>query len=87
MWFIPEWAIGAAFAAFGLFGGIGMMLRLMPPEMRKQGQKGLSQDQRAMLEEMEGRLGEIEDLQRRVVELEGRLDFAERMLTKGKGEG
>lgn len=86
MWGIPEWGIGAAFSMMGLFGGIGLMLRLMPPEMRKPSHKGLNQDERDLLEELEQRLGEIEDVQRRLAELEGRLDFAERVLTKAREE-
>lgn len=87
MWGIPDWGIGAAFTMMGLFGGIGLMLRIMPPEMRKhQGRKGLSDEERGLLEEAERRLGEIEDLQRRVAELEGRVDFAERLLTKAREE-
>ncbi len=84
MWGIPDWAIGAMFSAMGLFGGIGLMLRLMPAEMRKPGRKGLSQEERDLLEAAARRMGELEDLQRRVAELEGRVDFAERLLTKAR---
>lgn len=84
MWGIPDWGIGGAFTMVGLFCGIGLMLRMMPAEMRKPNRKGLSQEEREMLEEAERRLSELEDLQRRVAELEGRVDFAERLLPKAR---
>jgi hypothetical protein len=34
MFGIPEWAIGAGFAAVALFVGIGLMVRIIPPELR-----------------------------------------------------
>ena len=37
-------------------------------------------------EELETRLAEVDDLQRRVGELEERVDFAERLLAQGKSE-
>ena len=42
-------------------------------------------DERAA--ELEARLAETDDLQRRVLELEERVDFAERLLAHGKHEG
>ncbi|HJQ66379.1 MAG TPA: hypothetical protein VJ816_08385 [Gemmatimonadales bacterium] len=87
MWGIPDWGFGAALTMLGIFGGIGLMLRMMPADMRKpQRRKGLTDEERGLLEEAEHRLGEIEDLQRRVAELEGRVDFAERLLTKAREE-
>lgn len=82
MWWIPGWAIGVAFSAIGLFVGVGLMARLMPPEMRTSRRRRLTEGDRETLQEMEGRLNELQDLHRRLVELEGRVDFAERLLTR-----
>jgi hypothetical protein len=40
MFGIPEWAIGAGFAAVALFVGIGLMVRIIPPELRGGGGGG-----------------------------------------------
>jgi hypothetical protein len=82
MWVIPGWAFGAAFSVLGLFGGIGLMIRMLPPELRSPGRKKMSEHDRERLDEVERRLDETEDVQRRLSELEGRLDFAERLLSR-----
>ncbi|HEX4575393.1 MAG TPA: hypothetical protein VH158_09690 [Gemmatimonadales bacterium] len=48
----------------------------------RQGRDPLKSEERQMLEDLQTRLGELTDLQRRVVELEDRVDFAERVLAQ-----
>jgi hypothetical protein len=80
MWGIPDWAFGAAFSAIGLFVGLGLMIRILPRELQRPGRKGATREELDVLENVERKLGEIDDLQRRLTELEERLDFAERLL-------
>ena len=42
----------------------------------------LTSDERQVLEDLQARVGELADLQRRVAELEERVDFAERVLAQ-----
>jgi predicted nuclease with TOPRIM domain len=89
MFGIPEWAIGVGFITIALMGGIGLLYRLIPEEMRASARK---RHVARALEHLEGELGgsgemrqdlgELADVQRRVAELEERLDFAERLLAK-----
>jgi hypothetical protein len=48
----------------------------------RQGRDPLTREDRQTLEDLQTRLGELNDLQRRVTELEDRVDFAERVLAK-----
>jgi hypothetical protein len=89
MFGIPEWAIGVGFITIALMGGIGLLYRLAPEEMRASSRKrhvarALEHlhDEMGSSGELQQRLGELADVQRRVAELEERLDFAERLLAK-----
>jgi hypothetical protein len=92
MFGIPEWAIGVGFIVFAVMGGVALLYRLMPAEMRASDRKrhlalrlgALEQLQQELggSEEMHQKFGELADVQRRVSELEERLDFAERLLAK-----
>jgi hypothetical protein len=53
---------------------------------RLEGRGAPDQALRAELEQLQHRVGEVDSLQLRVSELEERLDFAERLLTKGQDE-
>jgi hypothetical protein len=48
----------------------------------RQGRDPLTGEERQVLADLQGRLGELNDLQRRVAELEERVDFAERVLAQ-----
>ncbi len=76
---IPEWAIGVGVILLFGAGGIALMVRLLPSELRRHSSKS---EQHPRLEEVQSRLGELDDLKQRVGELEERLDFAERLLTQ-----
>lgn len=83
MFGIPEWAIGAGFVTAAFFAGIGLMLRVMPAEMRMGGRKKrLSDEEQRLLDEAAERTHEVEEMRRQLGDLESRLDFAERLLTK-----
>jgi hypothetical protein len=92
MFGIPEWAIGVGFIFLALMGGVGLLYRLMPAEMRASDRKRRAalrlgelerlQQELGATEEMQQKFGELADVQRRVAELEERLDFAERLLAK-----
>jgi hypothetical protein len=93
MFGIPEWAVGVGFITFALMGGIALLYRLMPAEMRASERKrhlalrlgameSLQRELGGSSDEVQRKLGELEDVQRRLAEVEERLDFAERLLTK-----
>jgi ubiquinone biosynthesis protein UbiJ len=89
MFGIPEWAIGVGFIFVALMGGVGLLYRLMPAEMRASDRKrhmaralAHLESELGSLEELQQKFGELADVQRRVAELEERLDFAERLLAK-----
>lgn len=50
--------------------------------MVRQRRDALQGDERQLLEDVQTRLGDLADLQRRVAELEERVDFAERVLAQ-----
>lgn len=79
---IPEWAVGVGVICVAFFGGVTMMVRLLP-ESVKNTKRRLAEAQGAeRLEELERRMAELEGGQQRVAEIEERLDFAERLLAK-----
>jgi predicted nuclease with TOPRIM domain len=89
MFGIPEWAIGVGFIVVAVMGGVALLYRLIPAEMRASERKrhlarALEhlQGELGGSDEMRHKLGELADVQRRVAELEERLDFAERLLAK-----
>jgi len=89
MFGIPEWAIGIGFIVFAVMGGVALLYRLIPAEMRASERKRHMaralehlQSELGGSEEMQQKFGELADVQRRVAELEERLDFAERLLAK-----
>lgn len=89
MFGIPEWALGIGFIMFAVMGGVALLYRLIPAEMRASERKRHLaralvhlQGDLGGLEEMQQKVGELADVQRRVAELEERLDFAERLLAK-----
>ncbi len=86
MFGIPEWAIGVGTLMLGIFGGIGLLIRLLPPEMRVSRKQRLTQTEHEMLEDLRRRVGEVEELQSRLAEVEERLDFAERLLARPRPE-
>ncbi len=88
---VPGWAIGVGIII--LAGSLGGAIkRLIAGEPRLPKGKVSRRDLGRMVEDLEGklgevdelrnRLGELEDVQRRLGELEERVDFAERLLTK-----
>ena len=79
---IPEWAIGVGVCLIALFGGIGLMYRLMPPEMRLSGKKRHAAFKVGESTDPGQTAAEFDDVHRRLAELEERVDFAERLLTK-----
>jgi hypothetical protein len=87
---IPDWAIGVGFIMLALFGGIGLMGRLAPNALQSSRRRGRPRRWGADdlvapandAPELQAKLGEIDDLQRRLAEVEERLDFAERLLAK-----
>ncbi|HEU5217103.1 MAG TPA: hypothetical protein VFU23_00490 [Gemmatimonadales bacterium] len=58
--------------------GIVVVRRLAPANRGR----GLEDQERQMLEDLQSRLGELDDLKHRVVELEERVDFSERLLAR-----
>jgi hypothetical protein len=78
--FWPTVSLGAIIML--VFGGV-VLLRLVPhPKSRE-----LEQPDRAALDDLRLRLGELDQLQQRVGELEERVDFTERLLaTQREGE-
>lgn len=64
-----------------LFGaaGIALIVRLLPPEMRR---RPLTGEQQQMLEDLQIPVGELDALKERIGQLEERADFAERMLAR-----
>lgn len=83
MFGIPDWAIGVSVLIVAFFTGVGALLRLMPPEMRQPGKKRLVEQDRALVEELQQRLGELDELRSRLSEVEERQDFNERLMTRG----
>jgi Tfp pilus assembly protein PilO len=83
MFGIPDWAIGVSVLIVAFFGGVGALLRLMPPEMRLSGRKRLAEQERVMLEELQQRLVELDELRSRLAEVEERQDFNERLMSRG----
>jgi hypothetical protein len=73
--FWPTAAFGAIISL--VFGGIAL-LRLLPQHKTRE----LDQREREALGDLQVRLGELDQLQRRLSELEERVDFAERLLAK-----
>jgi cell shape-determining protein MreC len=79
---MPEEILWKATVAFGalllvVFGGVAV-LRILPHRKSRV----VNEAEREALEDLQGRLGELDQLQERVRELEERLDFAERILAK-----
>lgn len=76
---IPDW--GIAVGVIILFGSAGIVLivRLLPPEMRRH---PLTDQQQQRLEDLEARVGELDAVKERVGQLEERADFAERLLAR-----
>jgi len=73
--FWPTAAFGAIIVL--VLGGV-VLLRFLPqPKSR-----ALNQPDREALEDLQGRLGELDQLQERLSQLEERVDFAERILAK-----
>ena len=75
--FWPTAAIGTLILL--VIGGL-VLLRLLPRPKPGAG----DQREREMLEDVQLRLGQLDQLQERVGQLEERLDFAERILAKGR---
>jgi hypothetical protein len=83
MFGIPEWAIGVGVCLIALFGGIGIMYRIVPPEVRLSGRKRHAAIRIGEITDPgQATAAELEDVHRRLAELEERLDFAERLLTQ-----
>jgi hypothetical protein len=90
---IPEWAVGVAFIMLAISVGKLLSGRGAPPDSRRV-RKASWRDLARAMEDVERRLGELEeaqrrlgegageDVQRRLSEIEERLDFTERMLAK-----
>ena len=62
-----------------VFGGVALLRVLPHPKSRL-----LEQPDREALEDLRLRLGQLDQLQERLGELEERVDFAERVLAKGR---
>ena len=82
MFGLPEWAIGTAFVTLVGCGGLGLLIRLIPPEMRMFGRRRPVLAELAALEQVQHRLDELEHVRTRMTEVEERLDFAERLLAQ-----
>jgi hypothetical protein len=82
MFGIPDWALGASVVTVAFFAAVGVLLRLMPPEMRNPGRKRASESERVLLEERQTRLGQVDELRARLADVEERLDFTERLLSR-----
>lgn len=90
---IPEWAVGVAFIMLAISVGKMLSGRGAPPE-RFRGRKASLRELSEAMEDIQRRLRELEDAQRRLgegagedvqsrlSELEERLDFTERLLAK-----
>ncbi len=90
---IPEWAVGVAFIMLAISVGRALSGRLSPGVFRG-GRNASRRDLAQAMEDVQRRLGELEEAQRRlgagegedvqarIGELEERLDFMERMLAK-----
>lgn len=78
---IPDWALGVSLICVAFFGGVGLMTRLLHPEVGKKG-KRLEGERAERLEALETKVEELEQSQRRIAELEERVDFAERLLAR-----
>lgn len=73
--FWPTAAFGSIIAL--VFAGIALLRVLPRPKSRE-----LEESDRAALDDLRIRLGQLEQLQERVGELEERVDFAERLLAQ-----
>ncbi len=75
-----------------VLSGIGILLAVILGPIGKAmarrigGRTGPDPAQQAMLEDLHARVDDLGDLRREVSELQDRLDFAERVLTRGGGE-
>ena len=90
---IPEWAVGVAFILLAISVGRALSGRLSPGVFRG-GRNASRRDLAQAMEDVQRRLAEVEEAQRRIgagegdalqtrlAELEERLDFMERMLAK-----
>ena len=90
---IPEWAVGVAFILLAISVGRALSGRLSPGVFRG-GRNASRRDLAQAMEDVQRRLAEVEEAQRRLgagegdalqtrlAELEERLDFMERMLAK-----
>ena len=76
---VPDWAAGVAVICVALFGGIGVMSRIVDTSKKT---KGLRAEDAERLERLEGQVTELEQAQHRIAELEERVDFAERLLAR-----
>jgi Tfp pilus assembly protein PilO len=72
------------FGAIIMFASAGVvMVRVLTARFaRPDAQRALDPTERARLDDMQHRLGELEQLTQRMSELEERLDFTERILAK-----
>jgi hypothetical protein len=77
--FWPTAAFGAIVSL--VFAGIALLRFLPKPDSRV-----MDQPERAVLEELQVRLGQLDQLQERIGELEERVDFAERILAKQRDD-
>jgi hypothetical protein len=77
--FWPTAAFGSIIAL--VFAGIALLRVLPRPKSRE-----LEESDRAALDDLRIRLGQLEHLQERVGELEERVDFAERLLAQPREE-
>lgn len=93
-WGIPEWALGAGVIIIAISVAKSLSFAIAPgkPEDRLRGRKRSLRDLSQALDDIHGKVGdtdelqrrldELGDVQRRLAEVEERLDFAERLLTK-----
>jgi len=87
MFEIPVWAVGVGFIILCVAVAQVVARRLIPADQlrrvdRFRGRGGLKRDAAELVDELQGRLGELDDLRKRLGEMEERLDFAERLLTR-----
>ena|SRR5690242_16371284 len=87
MFEIPVWAVGVGFIILCVAVAQVVARRLIPADQlrrvdRFRGRGGAKREAAELVEELQGRLGELDDLRKRLGEMEERLDFAERLLTK-----
>lgn len=73
----PTVAFGAIIML--VFGGVALLRYLPRPRSH-----AVDEPQREALEDVQLRLGQLDQLQERMSELEERVDFAERILAKGR---